>query len=189
MEMWLKDLKGMWVVTLVEGRVLGNVNNVYLDPETLRLTGLLISTGVLLSGQSQWIPMAKVHKIGEDIFFVNYATDAGADAPQGRSLTELLGKPVVTRDGTKLGQVTDLAVELDTCGLTQVGVEAGKSVVLDTQQTVIGDMILVQYGARPGPTVHAKRREGFFSTLLSDDALEEATARFRKFFKDSRKFK
>lgn len=144
---WLKDIKGMWVATYQEGRLLGTVNTVLLDPAAKQITGLGLRSGALLSGEEWWIRHDQIDKVGDDLIFIPARDQADHNQPSGIKFAPLLGRQVSSKDGRVLGQLQDVAVDLNTWTMVALALNNDTVVTLDLMETVIGeDLILVQAG-------------------------------------------
>ena len=129
-----KDITGIAVVSIAEGKKLGTVERVYLDPDSQRVVGFAVgSGGGLLSSQPAaglMVDVTEVHSLGPDALTLDEATAArGAEVTAASaslpSLDDLTKRKVVTEGGTYVGQVA--SIEFDERGfhLTEVEVSPG----------------------------------------------------------------
>ncbi|MEZ4515418.1 MAG: PRC-barrel domain-containing protein [Chloroflexota bacterium] len=113
-----KDLVNKAVVSLDEGRVLGRVQDVFLDPKLESLTGLVMGSQGLLKRKVLLIPRDAIAVLGVDAILVKNG-DAVTDdqaLPEAKSWLrreKLSGREVDTPGGTKLGTVGDVVLEDD----------------------------------------------------------------------------
>ena len=72
--MWklLNEIQGMQVVSLEEGRILGAVQKVFLNPSKKAVSGVLVRPSGLGRDEG-WIDIKDVTKIGEDVLFISKA--------------------------------------------------------------------------------------------------------------------
>jgi sporulation protein YlmC with PRC-barrel domain len=186
MQLWLKDIKGMWVATLQEGRMLGTVSSLYMDPQSKRVSGLLVRTGTPLAGEDRWVAVAGIQKIGEDLIFLESASQANSQAPLGKRVADLLGKTVCTHEGKALGPLTDIEVDSTTWVVSELTVGGLQSVPVDLEQTVFGDdLILLQPGAEAELAASAKKREGLLDTVLGDPLVQQASDTLKRWLRGS----
>ena len=141
----LTEMKKMDVISLDEGRDLGTVRRVFLDPEAKRVTGFLLR-GRGLGADWTWLPSKEVDRIGEDVVFVRGGTEEGRE-PTGRSLHDLVGTRVATRDGQVLGSLVDLGMD-DSWAVTDLELSGNRALSVEDLDAVrIGeDLITVPAG-------------------------------------------
>jgi len=166
----LKDIKQKRVISLDEGRDLGSVRRIYLNPEQRRVSGIVVREHGLF-GEDKWIDIFNLRCVGEDVLFVRSAKDCIAAEPVGRSLGDMVGMPVATLDGERLGDLRDLevgrdwtVVELHLSGKRVAPLAGGLliighySIVVDQQIT---DAVRQEVDPRPGffARVFLRRRE------------------------------
>jgi sporulation protein YlmC with PRC-barrel domain len=126
-----ESMKGLKVMTLNEGREVGKVEDMFVDPETHAVHWVRIHAGGLL-GDREWVQTGAVHSVGANALMVNSADDlqlspetapnaAVADLPPiGLTNSEeditavaavtkrrLIGANVVTESGNALGKIKD----------------------------------------------------------------------------------
>ena len=119
-------LKGMPVVSMADGAKIGIVKDVVFDPSQLRATGLLL---VMASGESL-LPFESVRSIGADAVMVETTTTTSGVGMQGAledlcGLAEVVGLPILSGEGTHLGQVTDVAIDPGDGHITGLAVHRG----------------------------------------------------------------
>jgi sporulation protein YlmC with PRC-barrel domain len=138
----LHDIQGMQVVSLAEGRALGTVQKVFLDPARQTVSGLVVR-GAGLTGGESWIPIQEVDRVGEDVVFASRAAACQPRRPSGRSLKELMGMPVATRDGKLLGSLIDVEID-EAWRVTELILSEGRWVALAPDSALVGpDTILL----------------------------------------------
>lgn len=158
-----KRLKGLAVVSIADGRKLGTINEVYLDPETREVVtiGLRHQGGLLhaASGPPLVVDTDRIHAFGEAALTV---ADAGAlrEAVGGRSgvisSEDLTKRKVVTEGGTYVGQVVSADFDPATFRLAAIEVSPGffksNKHVPDAQITSLGADVVVVADAVCAPT-------------------------------------
>jgi uncharacterized protein YrrD len=110
-------IRGLPVVTIVDGEDVAEVRDVIYSPEAGRIVGLSLNKRGFLAGRCREVlPVENIHAIGRDAVMVEDDTrltlpeDAPADVgapPSGRDVT---GNEVLTEAGESLGQVRDVVV-------------------------------------------------------------------------------
>lgn len=111
-----KDLVGKPVISMDEGRFVGNVKDVYLDRELNWLVGIHLGTEGLLRRKALLIPREAVVVFGVDAVLVANG-DVVQDsreldaADKWLRLDDLQGRHVDTPGGTKVGDVGDVLLD------------------------------------------------------------------------------
>jgi sporulation protein YlmC with PRC-barrel domain len=119
----LSSLIGKHVVTADTGRRLGKVTDVLIDARRMQIVALIVSVG-WLAGQ-RVLPSPRVQRLGYDVVLAATPTlvardewDHGGEPLARRA--DLAGKPVLTREGTRMGVLTDLVVDPETTEIEEV---------------------------------------------------------------------
>lgn len=111
-----KDLIGKPIVSIDEGRHLGSVRDVYLDPDLRWLAGIHLGKEGLLSRKSLLIPRDAIAVFGVD-FVLATGGDVVTDeketpaAEQWLRLDRLQGREVDTTGGTRVGTIGDVLLD------------------------------------------------------------------------------
>lgn len=111
-----KDLIGKSVVSIDEGRLIGTVRDVYLDPTLEWLAGVHLGKEGLISRRSLLIPREAIAVFGVD-YVLAKTTDVVSDektlpaAENWLRLDKLQGREVDTTGGTKVGVVGDAILD------------------------------------------------------------------------------
>jgi sporulation protein YlmC with PRC-barrel domain len=161
-------VKGLPVITMAEGKQIGKIDDLVIDPERKAVSWLRLHSGGMLGGERLWVSTEAVHGVGEDAVTINAAADARApaDAPDALALVKakrgVIGSKVITENGEHLGVVRDYEFNPDTFALTSLSVPPGMNVVGeilmipgDKVLTIGEDMIVVAVGATMRPEVMA----------------------------------
>lgn len=111
-----KDLIGKTIVSIDEGRLIGTVRDVYLDPTLTWLAGVHLGKEGLISRRSLLIPRESIAVFGVD-FVLAKQSDVVTDEkklPAAESwlrLDKLQGRDVDTTGGTKVGVIGDAILD------------------------------------------------------------------------------
>ena len=140
-------VKGLPVITMAEGKQVGKVDDLVVDPERKAVSWLRLHSGGILGGERLWVSVQAVHGMGEDAVTINAEADARppADAPEALALVKakrgIIGNKVITENGERLGEVRDYEFDPATFALISLSVPPGMNVVGETL-TIPGDKVL-----------------------------------------------
>ena len=140
-------VKGLPVITMAEGKQIGKVDDLVVDPERKAVSWLRLHSGGILSGERLWVSTDAVHGVGEDAVTIDAEADARtpADAPEALALLKAkrgtIGNKVITESGGRLGEVRGYEFNPETFALTSLSVQPGMDVGGDFL-TIAGDRIL-----------------------------------------------
>ncbi len=142
-------VKGLPVITMAEGKQVGKVDDLIVDPKRKAVSWLRLHSGGmgLLGGERLWVPAEAVHGVGEDAVTIRAEGDARtpAEAPEALALVKarrgIIGNKVMTENGERLGEVRDYEFNADTFALTSLSVPPGMNVVGEIL-TIAGDKVL-----------------------------------------------
>jgi sporulation protein YlmC with PRC-barrel domain len=170
------SLKGMEVLAEKEGKLLGSVKRLQIDSRHKTALGLVFKARGL--AKERWAKVADILRVGEDVVFLDAKKSQHEDAPAGRDVRDMLGLPVTSLDGKRLGALDDVVVDTDDWDVVALALDNGGEVDL-TKDAVLGeDTILLQKGAydqvRRGK---AATGGGFLSRVFSP---EEPAAAVKK---------
>jgi len=162
-------VKGLPVITMAEGKQIGKIDDLIVDPERKAVSWLRLHSGGMLGGERLWVSTEAVHGVGADAVTINAEADARApaDAPEALALVKakrgIIGSKVMTENGERVGEVRDYEFDPDTFALTSLSVPPGMNVVGDILMipgdkvlTIGKDMIVVAAGATMRPEVMAE---------------------------------
>jgi sporulation protein YlmC with PRC-barrel domain len=146
-----KHLKGLAVVAIADGRKLGTIGDVYVDPGTRRVVsfGLRHQGGLLqaASGPPLVVDADNVHALGTDALTVADAAvlreAAGGGRPGVVAGGDLTKRKVVTEGGIYVGEVVSGEIEPATYRLASIEVSPG----FFRRSKVIPDELIVSLGA------------------------------------------
>ena len=184
---WLKNVKGMWVAALAEGRLLGTVNTLYVDGEDKRITGFGVRGKNPLGAEEWWLPAGGVERLGEDLIFIAGAERVQPRDPSGRRAMDWVGKSVSTQEGKHLGVLHDIAIETDDWRVVELALPGGQTVPIDPAHTVFGeDLVLVQAGAENEVAVpDPGKRENILHAVFGEAFVQQASDRVRRILRGS----
>lgn len=151
-----EQVKGLKVVTINEGKEIGKVDDLFVDPDVRQVRWLRIHTGGLF-GNREWVLTESVHSIGSNAFMINAESDirTSADVPAAEELAKsnrrLIGAKVMTENGKDLGKVEDYEFDEHSFAVTRLvipphmGMEAGHFIEVPSDKIVtIGtDVVIV----------------------------------------------
>jgi len=170
-----KDVKGIAVISIADGRKLGTVDHAYLDPAAKRVAGFAANCGGGLfeaPDRGLLIDTAQVHSLGPDALTLADATAATGKAIEEAYgdllfLSDLDGRQVVTEGGTDVGQVVSADFDERTFALTALETspghfQANQRLPIEQVITLGQDVIVVSDAVRQsggGGTVPAQEQE------------------------------
>ncbi len=147
-------VKGTAVVSLADGKKLGSIDRVYLDPERKEIVGFSFHHGGLFGAKTTgMVDVSDVHAFGPDAVTVDDVTavrselalEAHRDALI--DLEDLLKRKVLTEGGTFVGQVVSVRFAQDSYRLTAIEVSPGffqeNRLVPSQEVEQIGDELIV----------------------------------------------
>ena len=155
------ELRGMSVVDVAGGNKLGQVGEVVISPDDLRVLGLVVKSGGLLSQQERIIEADDIRSIGKDAITVDGADAAhdrdtgGDELRQARSgQRRIIGAKAVTKSGTLVGTVSDFMVDENTRRVTALTLGTGpfstsEAIPAERIASVGPDVIVVHDAATP----------------------------------------
>lgn len=142
-------VKGLPVITMAEGKQVGKVDDLVIDPDRKAVSWLRLHAGGvgMLGGERLWVSTEAVHGVGEDAVTINAEADAHApaDAPEALAMVKakrgVIGNKVITENGERLGEVRDYEFDPTTFALTSLSVPPGMNVIGEIL-TIPGDKVL-----------------------------------------------
>ena len=114
-----KDHSNKPLVSITDGKKLGEIKGLYLDLDMRQVTGVFLGTEGLIKRKVQAIPRSAVQVYGIDVWLVSGSdTDMMLEEiPDSATFTlvsELRGREVQTEGGTKLAVVEDVLLDNET---------------------------------------------------------------------------
>jgi uncharacterized protein YrrD len=114
-----QQLVGNPVIDITNGKVIANVEDVYIDPKALKAAAAITSKGTLLSREVKAIPATQVQVWGQDaILAKNPEVIAGEEELEGSDSwlsgsDDIRGYNIVAEDGSRVGILEDLVLDHD----------------------------------------------------------------------------
>lgn len=116
----ISELVGIAVVDVKDGTNLGQVGEVVLSPDDLKLLGFVVKSGGFLAQEERIIETSDVRSIGDDAITVDgleaaHTSEASTEAFRNARAGDrrLAGKKVITDGGTVVGTVSDAILDED----------------------------------------------------------------------------
>ena len=154
-----RQARGLAVLSAADGRRVGTVEGIFLDPDAKRVAGFSISGGERgrMPGSRRTIDSAEVRELGSGGLTIDDATAHGARVNSAYlslvPLEDLAKRTVVTEGGAYVGRVVTVAFDERTFRLTQVevcpGFLRGHRLVPADRLVRIGRDLLVVADAAP----------------------------------------
>lgn len=123
-----RDLVGMPIINLTNGETVGRVRDVYFDPESHRILGIVMDGGGWLKGPRK-ICFADLTGVGEDAITIeNDAVILKEPVDEECIVTgegTLIGNRVMTRDGNELGIIADVIFDHSSGEITHYQLSEG----------------------------------------------------------------
>ncbi|WP_027717170.1 PRC-barrel domain-containing protein [Desulfovirgula thermocuniculi] len=114
-----KQFHGMLVISLQEGKQIGVVRGLVVDPERKAVAALVVEQKRLLFKEQRFLPFSRVHSVGENAITVDQSSkvERSTALPDVvrlvRERVNVTGARLVTESGTLLGQVDEYYVDLE----------------------------------------------------------------------------
>ncbi len=142
-----KEIANRMVISLNEGKKLGQIEDVYLDLEMRRVVGIYLGSEGLIRRKDKVILRSDVQMLGIDAWLV---TDADVITPLNTIpdsatftlVNNIRGREIQTDGGTKLGVIEDVILNLD---LEVIGFALGKVYVqgpLAEKMSIVRDAVI-----------------------------------------------
>ena len=167
-----RDLQGLAIVDVANGKKLGSADEIVVSPDTGRLLGFVMKSLGVVTPNERIVEMSDIRSIGPDAITVEgdqVARTSEAVAEEFRqaraSKRTLMGRKVVTQDGTVVGTVTDYAIDekegrVRTLMLGGGLFEKGDAIPADRIVSIGGDVVVV---SEPGAGADASGPRPFVS--------------------------
>lgn len=142
----MSELKGIAVIDVKDGTKLGQVEEVVVAPDDLRVLGFVVKSGGMLDRKEWIVESEDVRAIGSDAVTVDgreAAHTSEASSERFREAREgnrrLQGRKVVSDTGTLIGTVSEILV--DETGKRVAGIEIGGG-LLESADSLSADRIV-----------------------------------------------
>jgi sporulation protein YlmC with PRC-barrel domain len=140
-------VKGLPVITMAEGKQVGKIDDLVIDPERKAVGWLRLHSGGMIGGERLWVSTAAVHGVGEHAVTINSEADAvtSANAAEALALVKtrrtVIGSKVLTEGGERIGEVRDFEFDPETFVLTALSVPPTTNTVGEIL-TIAGDKVV-----------------------------------------------
>lgn len=154
----ISALVGIAVIDVKDGTKIGEVEEVVVSPDDLRLLGFVVGSGRFLGHEEHIVETADIRAIGDDAITVDgqeaartseASTEAFREARSGKRRLE--GKKVITEKGSVLGTVSDALLDEDGKRLSALLIGGGllqsaETLQIDRVASVGPDVIVAREG-------------------------------------------
>lgn len=112
-----KEFAGNPVIDITNGEMIAQIEDLRIDPNTLRATAAITSKGTLLSREVEAIPADQVEVWGQDAILAKQTNVIVAEEElDGRdgwlsAANDIRGYEVVAEDGTRIGTLGDVVLD------------------------------------------------------------------------------
>jgi len=181
----MSDLRGMPVIARAEGRKLGTVVKVLIDPSTRRLAGLVLRPHRF--ADRQIVLGRDIEVLGDDVVIVPKAAAAAGllkDTLPGRDVRDLQGVWVTTMDGRHVGTVVDLELDPETLELTALHLSDDRRLAVDDTLAIGPDEMIVSADLQGKLTMPAEREPGLLSRLFGREQIKQVAGAMRRARRD-----
>ena len=173
----ITELANLIVVSKEEGKLLGKVSHIYINPEEKNLSGVVVKDE-FWSRERLYFSMKDVEVIGEDMILLNTVKSCQKISDEskvsGISLEKLQGHGVITEDGKDLGKFKDANFQAKTWKISEIFMENNNYIKVEVSKIKIGeDEILVPAAYASKVEVNVKDKKGFLSKLMTEEKGED----------------
>lgn len=164
------------VVTRDAGVILGNVNRVFIDLQSKRISALSFRRKYL--GQEFFLKMQQVERIGEDVVFVSSDTMiqplTKTDQAPGEDLRNFQGVWAFTQGGQPVAAITDLGFDQQTWILQTLYFCDDRAVEVNAADvTLAHDKVVIQADLVDA-IISPAASHGLLAGLFGSEGIEEA---------------
>ncbi len=174
------ELKKLMVISRDEGKILGKVLNIFINPEEKSLSGI-VAKDEFWSRERFYFSMKDVETVGEDIILLNSEKSCQKIADEsklsGISLDKLQNHSVITDDGKNLGEFKDANFRAGTWEISEIFMDDNSFLKVEVAQIKIGeDEILVPATYALNIEKNVKDKKGLLSRLMGDEKSEDSVS-------------
>lgn len=169
------EMRGKTVVAIREGRDMGTADEIYMNPSRRQVAGLTVRES-RFGGDGRFVAINDIEQMGDDFIFVPQASACRKKKPTGRSLKDMIGMQVTTREGTSLGLLVDMEVDED-WKVSEMDLSGKRMLKLEPKEITFGDdMILVSKdaGSRVRSRKGGKKKPGFLERVFGSESVMNA---------------
>ena len=167
MKVRYQKIKGMEALANKEGRLLGAVRRLQVDSKKKTAIGLVFK-GKLMSGE-HWTRVSGVERVGQEVVFLSSMKAVRDDEPSGRDAKDMLGLPIMTQDGKRLGSLDDVILDTDSWKIVGIVIDSGGALELGPDAVFGEDMILLRAGAGDDVT-ELDEQGGFLAKVFQSES-------------------
>ncbi|MDQ3691201.1 MAG: PRC-barrel domain-containing protein [Chloroflexota bacterium] len=158
-----KELRGIAIVDVKNGAKLGNADEIVVSPDDGRVLGFVMKEGTFLNRNETIVEIADVRSIGSDAITVEGEAVAHTPEAVAGEIREarsggrdLVGRQVVTQDGSLVGTIADFAIDVQARRVAAIQIGGGlfeKSDVIaaDRITSVGADVVVVSEPGADAP--------------------------------------
>ncbi len=111
-----QDLSGKQIITLDEGRIIGQVKDLYLNGSLTRLAGIHLGKEGLIRKKSRLISTDSVRVFGMDVMLIDDEeavkdSKSFTEADDWVRMSKVIGREIDTPGGTRIGTIADIAFD------------------------------------------------------------------------------
>jgi sporulation protein YlmC with PRC-barrel domain len=159
-----KELSNKSIISITDGKKLGEVKDLYLDPEMRQVTAIFLGKEGLISRKALMIPRSAVQVYGVDVWLVSGSDVVSAPEAIPESGTfiligDLRGRELQTEGGTKVGVIDHVILDQEAhvlgFGLSKVYAQGP----LAERKTIARDAILNVGNAKEPMTINLAQAE------------------------------
>lgn len=107
------SLKGVFVIDVLTGKGLGQLNDLLIDLKEMNLYGMVVIKGRLFEKQ-KFIPFQHLLGVGRDAMMMEYREDDVNEEVEYRRFSHFKGHRMITANGDYFGELADILVDLST---------------------------------------------------------------------------
>lgn len=146
----LKKCKGLWVTSLQNGKICGQLAGSVIDTKENTLVGFKVKPKRDLVLKELWLPVENIKKMGFDMVLITNESKLIPEALTGFNYERLANMPVSSKDGRALGELENIIIDEKTWTISEFELDGHMKVNVDSGETVLGeDIILIQPDAMP----------------------------------------
>lgn len=114
---YVKDYTGKTIISINEGKNLGTLQDVLIDPDPMEIAALVTSHGWLPWHDLKAIPASNVQVWGEDVILVEAVNGIKKEKELPGTETwlsvsdDIIGRDVISLDGDKVGQIGEVLMD------------------------------------------------------------------------------
>lgn len=142
----VSSLRGAFVVTEDRGNILGNITNIYVNPDTKKVSAIVFKEDRMFSPY-KFISADFLTKVGTDTVFVKSGDNAkqitDTVKPVGKDVKAFLGNWITTDHGRHLGNFLDFEFDSSSRGITNIDFTTGAVLPVNLNELKIGDDELI----------------------------------------------